>query len=60
VTLSSPGGGATLGSPSGTSVSITGSGGTGSGGPSMVSNLQLINQGGPGNAVRTSAGSLTN
>ncbi len=60
VTLSSPGGGATLGSPSSASVSIAGSGGTGSGGPSMVSNLQLINQGGSGDAVRGSSASLTN
>jgi hypothetical protein len=60
VTLSSPGGGATLSSPSSASVSITGAGGTGSGGPSMVSNLQLVNQGGPGNNKRSSAASLTN
>jgi hypothetical protein len=35
-------------------------GGTGSGGPSAVSNLQLINQGGRGNEIHSSAASLTN
>jgi hypothetical protein len=60
VSLSGPGGGATLSSPSSAGVSITGAGGAGSGGPSAVTNLQLINQGGPGNAVRSNAGSLTN
>jgi hypothetical protein len=60
VSLSSAGGGATLGSPSSTSVSITGAGGTGSGGPSAVSNLQLINQGGPNNKSNGGQSSLTN
>jgi hypothetical protein len=52
--------GATLDGPSSVSVSITGSGEAGSGGPSAVTNLQLVNQGGPGNDVHGSAASLTN
>ncbi len=53
VTLSDPSGGSTLNNPSSATVSITGSGGSGSGGPSAVSNLQLVNQGGPSDAVNT-------
>jgi hypothetical protein len=60
VGLSSPGGGSTLSTPSSASISITGSGGSGSGGPSAVSNLQLINQGGPGNTLNSFNGSITN
>jgi hypothetical protein len=60
LTLSGPGGGATLSSPSSAGVSITGSGGAGSGGPSAVSNLQLINQGGPNNKPNGGFDSLTN
>ena len=60
VALSSPGGGSSLSTPSSASVSITGTGGAGSGGPSAVSNLQLINQGGSGDAVSSNSGSLTN
>ena len=49
VSISNPSGGATLGSPTSATVTIAGSAGTGSGGPSAVSNLQLVNQGGPHN-----------
>jgi hypothetical protein len=59
VTLSSPSGGATLSTPSSAAVTITGSSGAGSG-PSAVTDLQLINQGGPGNTIHSSAASLTN
>jgi hypothetical protein len=60
VALSNPSGGSSLSTPSSANVSITGSGGTGSGGPSAVSNLQLINEGGPGNNMNSSSASLTN
>jgi hypothetical protein len=60
VALSSPSGGSSLSTPSSASVSITGSGGAGSGGPSAVSNLELVNQGGPGNNTNSSSASLTN
>jgi hypothetical protein len=59
VSLSSPGGGATLGSPTSAAVTINGSGGV-SGGPAAVGNLQLVNQGGPGNNKDSSANSLSN
>ena len=51
VTLSAPTGGATLGSPSTAGVTIAGSGAPASGGPSAVTNLQLVNQGGPSNTL---------
>lgn len=56
VGLSAPSGGATLGNPGTVSVSIAGAGAPGptppaSGGPSAVSNLQLVNQGGPTNTA---------
>ena len=61
VTLSSPSYGATLSTPSTASVTITGSGGAASGGPSAVTNLMLINEGGPANSVYYGlTGSLTN
>jgi hypothetical protein len=62
VSLSSPSAGATLSTPSGATVSITGSSvsAPGSGGPTAVTNLQLINQGGLGNNIHSSAASLTN
>jgi hypothetical protein len=60
VALTKPSAGAAVGNPGSASVSITGSGAAGSGGPSAVSNLQLINQGGPGDAMHSSAASLTN
>jgi hypothetical protein len=62
VALSTPSTGATLSNPNSASVSITGSSVAplGSGGPSAVTNLQLINQGGPGNDIHGSSGSLTN
>jgi hypothetical protein len=62
VSLSGPAG-ATLGTPSSATLSITGSGvsAPGSGGPSAVTNLQLINQGGPRNTLNEGDGnSLTN
>jgi len=55
VALANPSGGAQLANPSSATVTITGSGASGqpptsgSGGPSAVSNLQLINQGGASN-----------
>ena len=60
VALSDPSGGSSLSTPSSARVSIAGSGGAGSGSPSAVSNLQLINQGGSGDAVSSNSGSLTN
>jgi Calx-beta domain len=63
VALSSPSAGAVLSNPSSAAVSITGSGvsAPGSGGPSAVTNLQLINQGGPHNTLNEGDGnSLTN
>jgi Calx-beta domain len=57
IALSAPGGGAGLGTPSSAVASITGSGPggvvppTGTGAPSAVSNLQLINQGGTSNGT---------
>jgi hypothetical protein len=62
VSLSSPSAGATLSDPSSATLSITGSGvsAPGSGSPSAVTNLQLINQGGPGNNIHGSTASLTN
>ncbi|MDB6014650.1 MAG: Calx-beta domain protein [Gammaproteobacteria bacterium] len=61
VALSNPTGGATLTTPSTATVTIAGAGGTGSGGPSTVDNLQLVNEGGPGNSTDTGhTGSLTN
>jgi hypothetical protein len=59
VTLSNPGGGATLGTPSAATVTINGSG-VSSGAPTAVGNLQLVNQGGPGNNKDSSANSLSN
>jgi hypothetical protein len=59
VTLSSPSGGASLGSPSSASITITGSGvaTTGAGAPSAVTNLLLTNQGGPNVASNNGASS---
>jgi Calx-beta domain len=53
VALSAPSGGASLGTPSSATVAITGSGSPtpGTGAPSAVGNLQLINQGGPSNTA---------
>jgi len=67
VVLSAPTGGATLGTPISVNVAITGSGtgsgssgGSGSGsGPSAVGDLQLVNQGGPGDGANPPT-SLTN
>jgi hypothetical protein len=63
VSLSSPSAGAALSTPSSAAVSITGLGvsAPGSGSPSAVTNLQLINQGGPHNTLNEGDGnSLTN
>jgi hypothetical protein len=60
IALTKPSAGAAVGSPSSASVSITGTGVAGSGGPSAVSNLQLVNQGGPNNAPNGGQSSLTN
>jgi len=59
VALSAPTGGAALGAPGAATVSIAGSGSPAptpptSGGPSAVSNLTLINQGGPSNSATNS------
>ena len=59
VALSSPSGGSSLSTPSSASVSIAGTGGAGSGGPSAVTNLQLINEGGP-NSGNLGGSTLTN
>ncbi len=59
VTLSDPTSGATLGSPSGTTVTITGSGGQASA-PSAPGNLTLVNQGGANNNDNGNGNSLTN
>jgi hypothetical protein len=58
VALSAPSAGATLSSPNSATVSITGSSVAppGSGGPSAVTNLQLINQGGPHNTLNEGDG----
>jgi hypothetical protein len=62
VALSDAAGGATLGSQSTATVNITGSSSvsTNSGGPSAVTNLQVINQGGPRNQANGGYDSLTN
>jgi len=61
IALTNPSAGAAVGSPGAASVSITGSGAAGSGGPSAVTNLQLVNQGGSGNSMNFGqGGSLTN
>ena len=67
VTAPASTGGSTGGTPTGggtTGGGTTGggtSGGTGTGGPSAVSNLQLVNQGGPGNSTDSGkTGSLSN
>jgi Calx-beta domain len=60
VALSNPNGGAALSTPSSANVTITGSSAGSSGGPSAVTNLQLIDQGGPNKSQNAGGAALSN